>query len=60
MIGTIASRQQQMADLVLRIQQHDAHRVDRKGLTQPVHHRAAELRETVGLQQTQLARLGAL
>ena len=57
---TIAAGDQQMPDFVLRIEQHHADRIERVGLAQPVHHGVQQLRQAVGAQQRQFARLSAL
>ena len=58
--GPIAAGQQQMPDLVLRIEQHHADGIERIGFAQAVHHGAQQLRQAVGPQQRQFARLRAL
>ena len=49
-----------MANLMLRIEQHDADRIERIGFAQAFDHGAQQLRQAVGAQQRQLARLRAL
>ena len=44
LVGPVAARDQQMPDLVLRIEQHDADRIERVGLAQAVDHGAQQLR----------------
>ena len=56
----IAAGHQQMTNLVLRIEQHHADGIERIGLAQAVDHGAQQLRQAVGPQQRQFARLGAL
>ena len=60
LLGPVAAGHQQMADLVLRIQEHDAHRVQGIGLLEAVDQRMQQLRQAVGTQQRKLARLSAL
>ena len=60
LLRPVAAGHQQMPDLVLRIEQHHADRIERIGLAQAVDHGAQQLRQAVGAQQRQLARLGAL
>ena len=57
---TIAAGDQQMPDFVLRIEQYHADRIERVGLAQSVHHGVQQLRQGVGAQQRQLARLSPL
>ena len=56
----VAARHQQMPHLVLRIEQHDADGVERIGFAQAVDHGVQQLRQAVGAQQRQFARLRAL
>jgi hypothetical protein len=60
LLRPVAARHQQMADFMLRIQQYDAHRVQRIGLLETVDQRVQELRQPVGTQQREFARLGTL
>ena len=56
----IAAGDQQMPNFMLRIEQHHADRIERIGLAQAIDHGVQQLRQAVGPQQRQLARLGAL
>ncbi len=49
-----------MPNFVLRIEQHDADGIEHIGLAQTFDHGAQQLRQAVGPQQRQLARLRAL
>src|SRR6202021_2968974 len=60
LIGPVAARDQQMTNLVVRIEQYHAHRVERIGLAQTVDHGTQQLRQTIGAEQGQLACLRAL
>ena len=49
-LGPVAAGDQQMPNLVLWIEQHDADGVEQIGLPQTVHHGAQQLRQAVGPQ----------
>ena len=56
----VAAGHQQMPDLMLRIEQHHADGIERIRFAQAVDHGVQQLRQAVGAQQRQFARLRAL
>ncbi len=60
LLGPVTAGDQQVAYLVLRVQQHDADGVQQIGLAQPIDHGAQQLRQAVGPQQRQFPSLRAL